>query len=53
VEEVAVPVLRWLGRADPSVFRHAAAQAESLARVRLPIIHAANDFLAIQRVMAI
>ena len=53
LEEVAVPVLRWLGRADPSVFRQAASQAESLVRVRLPLIHAANDFLAIQRVMAI
>lgn len=53
LEEVAVPVLRWLGRADPDVFRTAASQAESLAHVRLPLIHAANDFLAIQRVMAI
>lgn len=53
LEEVAVPVLRWLGHADPDVFRQAASQAESLARVRLPLIHAANDFLAIQRVMAI
>ena len=54
LEQVAVPVLRWVAENDKSsAFAKAIAAGKKLHSQREPLIHACNEVLSLQRVLAI